>query len=141
MGLFGIGNHSGKMPKPSRVKAILEARCPKCRDGKMFEFPLTHVLKFSRMHSHCPVCGLRFEVEPGFYFGAMYISYAMSVMIFVVVGFGIYHLFDNPDYYYYMIGIPMVVLILLPVMYRYSRVLFLHLFGGIKYDTGDRTVI
>lgn len=129
------------MPKPSRLKAILEARCPKCRDGKMFEFPLIHVLKFSRMHSHCLVCGLRFEVEPGFYFGAMYISYAMSVMIFVVVGFGIYHLFDNPDYYYYMIGIPMVVLILLPVMYRYSRVLFLHLFGGIKYDTGDRTVI
>ena len=129
------------MPKPSRLKAILKAKCPKCRDGKMFEFPLTHVLKFSRMHRHCPVCGLRFEVEPGFYFGAMYISYAMSVMIFVVVGFGIYHLFNDPDYYYYMIGIPMVVLILLPVMYRYSRVLFLHLFGGIKYDTGDRTII
>jgi hypothetical protein len=80
-------------------------------------------------------------VEPGFYFGAMYISYAMSVGIFLIVGFTIFHLFDNPDFYYYMIGIPIVVLILLPLMYRYSRVLFLHLFGGIKYDSEDRRTI
>ena len=129
------------MPTPSRLKAILEAKCPRCREGHMFEFPLTHFRKFSRMHKHCPECKLRFEVEPGFYFGAMYISYAMSVLIFLVVGVAIYQLFENPDYYYYVIGIPLVVLILLPFLYRYSRVLFLHLFGGIKYDTGDRTII
>ncbi len=85
------------------------------------------------MHQHCPVCGLRFEVEPGFFIGAMYISYAMSLGLFVLVGASVYWLFNNPEFYYYMIAIPLMVLILLPLMYRYSRVLFLHLFGGVEY--------
>jgi uncharacterized protein (DUF983 family) len=129
------------MPEQSSIKAILEAKCPKCREGDMFEFPLSHLRKFSRMHTHCPVCDLRFEVEPGFFIGAMYISYAMSLGIFFTVSVVIYVLFNNPEFYFYMIGIPSTVLILLPFMFRYSRVLFLYLFGGIKYDTRDRTII
>ncbi len=129
------------MPEQSSIKAILEAKCPKCREGDMFEFPLSHLRKFSRMHTHCPVCDLRFEVEPGFFIGAMYISYAMSLVIFFTVSVVIYVLFNNPEFYFYMIGIPSTVLILLPFMFRYSRVLFLYLFGGIKYDTRDRTII
>ena len=93
------------------------------------------------MHTYCPNCELRFEVEPGFFIGAMYISYAMSLGVFFIVSALIYTLFDNPDFYFYVIGIPFAVLILLPVMFRYSRVIFLHLFGGIKKDTGDRTII
>ena len=127
------------MPVQSSLRAILEAKCPKCREGDMFEFPLSHLRKFSRMHTHCPICELRFEVEPGFFIGAMYVSYAMSLGIFFVVSFLIYTLFNNPDFQYYVIGIPLMVLILLPIMYRYSRVIFLHLFGGVKMDTGDRT--
>ena len=129
------------MPEQSSIKAILEAKCPKCREGDMFEFPLSHLRKFSRMHTHCPVCDLRFEVEPGFFIGAMYISYAMSLGIFFTVSVVVYVLFNNPEFYFYMIGIPSTVLILLPFMFRYSRVLFLYLFGGIKYDTRDRTII
>ncbi len=93
------------------------------------------------MHTYCPVCDLRFEVEPGFFIGAMYISYAMSLGIFFTVSVVIYVFFNNPEFYFYMIGIPSTVLISLPFMFRYSRVLFLHLFGGIKYDTRDRTII
>lgn len=129
------------MPIPSKLRTIIEARCPKCREGQMFEFPIAQVRKFSHMHTHCPVCGLRFEVEPGFYIGAMYVSYVMSVIIFATVSAAIYLLFNNPDFYYYVIGIPLMVLILLPFMYRYSRVLFLHMFGGIKYEAEDRTTI
>ncbi|MGI9549580.1 MAG: DUF983 domain-containing protein [Aurantibacter sp.] len=107
----------------------------------MFIFPLSHLKKFSRMHTHCPHCDLRFEVEPGFFIGAMYISYAMSLVILFLTSAWIYLLFGNPDFYFYIIGIPIVVLSLLPLMYRYSRVLFLHLFGGVKYDAQDRTYI
>lgn len=129
------------MPEPSRLKAILKAKCPKCREGDMFEFPLIRWRKFSRMHTHCPVCSLRFEVEPGFFIGAMYVSYGMSLGIFAVVSTLIYLIFNNPEFHFYIIGIPLVVLILLPVMYRYSRVLFLHWFGGVKFDIQDKTFI
>ena len=129
------------MPEQSNLRTILEAKCPKCREGDMFEFPLSHLRKFSRMHTHCPTCSLRFEVEPGFFIGAMYISYAMSLGIFFSVSAGIFIIFNNPEFYYYVIGIPLMVLILLPVMYRYSRVLFLHLFGGVNFDKRDGTII
>ena len=89
------------------------------------------------MHTHCPHCNLRFEVEPGFFIGAMYISYAMSIVVFLVVAALVYLIFNNPQFYYYMVAIPLMVLILLPVMYRYSRVLFLHAFGGVKYEKED----
>jgi len=122
------------MPEKSVLQAILEARCPQCRIGKMFKHPLSQVSKFSDMHTHCPSCQLRFEVEPGFFIGAMYVSYAMSLALFVVVSLGVYLLFNNPSFYYYIIAIPLVVLILLPIMYRYSRILFLYGFGGVKYQ-------
>lgn len=129
------------MPEPSQLTAIRKARCPKCRQGAMFVYPLRNLTRFSQMNTHCPVCKLRFEVEPGFFIGAMYVSYGMSLGIFAVVSTFIYFIFNNPAFHFYIIGIPLVVLILLPVMYRYSRVLFLHLFGGIKYDIRDRTTI
>ncbi|MEY4912742.1 MAG: hypothetical protein RL025_569, partial [Bacteroidota bacterium] len=39
------------------------------------------------MHQDCPHCGFHFEIEPGFFWGAMYISYAFSVAVSVTFGF------------------------------------------------------
>lgn len=122
------------MPEKSRFQAILRGKCPRCREGNMFVYPPLNFSRFSKMNTHCPQCALRFEVEPGFFIGAMYVSYAMSITVFLVVGFLVYQIFDNPDFYYYIIAIPIMVLILLPFMYRYSRILFLHAFGGVKYE-------
>jgi hypothetical protein len=35
------------------------------------------------MHACCPVCGLHFEREEGYFLGAMYISYGMSATILI----------------------------------------------------------
>jgi uncharacterized protein (DUF983 family) len=35
------------------------------------------------MKHSCEVCGQRFEPEPGFYYGAMFISYIFSAWVFV----------------------------------------------------------
>ncbi len=86
------------------------------------------------MPTHCEVCGLRFEREPGFYDGAMYISYAFSVALTIIVGFSIYFIFDNPDMWVFMTAIISIVLLLFTTMFRYSRILYLHGFGGIEYD-------
>jgi hypothetical protein len=39
------------------------------------------------MHERCPVCGLRFEREPGYFLGAMYISYALGVVTIALLAF------------------------------------------------------
>ena len=41
------------------------------------------------MHQDCPHCGFHFEIEPGFFWGAMYISYAFSVAVSVALGFSL----------------------------------------------------
>ena len=40
---------------------------------------------FPKMHERCPVCGLRFEREPGYFLGAMYISYALGLAIIAII--------------------------------------------------------
>ncbi len=88
-----------------------------------------------QMHENCPVCGLRFEVEPGFFFGAMYVSYAFSVALFTTIAIALSVLGDYPVWVY-AVSIVVAVILLFPYMFRYSRVIFLHLFGGVSYDPG-----
>lgn len=121
------------MPKRSRSAAIAAGKCPRCREGDMFPYSLFNFTKFTRMNKTCPVCGLQFEREPGFFFGAMYISYAFSVAVFVAVGVALSILGDFP-LWYYLIGVSVAITLLFPVMFRYSRVLFLHFFGGVDFD-------
>ena len=65
--------------KSSTIADIFRQRCPRCRMGKIF--PRSVFLGFPKMHQRCPVCQLRFEREPGYFLGAMYISYGLGVVI------------------------------------------------------------
>ena len=49
-------------------------RCPRCGEGAIFEGPF-------RTRETCPVCGLRFEREPGYFVGAIYLNYGVTVGI------------------------------------------------------------
>lgn len=122
------------MSKRSSTRAILEAKCPRCRKGDMFQYPFPKVLKFYKMHTHCPICNLRFEIEPGFFFGAMYISYAFTSALLLGTAFFIYYLFDDPRMIVYIAVVPLVALLFLPLFFRYSRVVYMYLFSGISYD-------
>ncbi|HEY9486896.1 MAG TPA: DUF983 domain-containing protein [Chryseosolibacter sp.] len=85
------------------------------------------------MNEKCPNCELRFQPEPGFYQGAMYIGYAFTVAVMVIVGLTLYFLGDPSEWVY--IGTVIAIMILLvPWNYRYSRIVYLYAFGGIKYD-------
>lgn len=80
------------------------------------------------------MCGLRYEPEPGFYWGAMFISFAFSTGIMLVVGFLVYHLLNDPDVWVYILAVAVVTVLLMPFSLRYSRALMLYLFGGVHYD-------
>ena len=61
----------------SALQSIYRQRCPRCRSGQIFRVPLWR--GFLSMHERCPVCGLKFEREPGYFLGALYFSYALSI--------------------------------------------------------------
>ena len=87
------------------------------------------------MNETCPHCGVGFEPEPGFYQGAMFVGYAFTVAVIVIVGLLLYYLGDPSEWVY--IGIVTAVMLLLsPLNYRYSRILYLTFFGGLKYNPG-----
>ncbi|WP_242922305.1 DUF983 domain-containing protein [Pontibacter liquoris] len=124
------------MSQPSRLGAILACRCPRCRRGEVFTHSALKLRKFDEMHENCPVCGLHYEVELGFFWGAMYISYAFSVIIVLLTGISLYYLANDPDMWVYLTVVASTVLILTPILFRYARILLLHFFGGITYDPG-----
>lgn len=103
----------------------------------MFTHPKYNIRHFDKMHEQCPECGLNFEVEPGFYTGAMYVSYAFSVAIFIIVGFFLFIFFNDPDIVVYVLSTLLTIIILFPILFRYSRVIYLHLFGGINYNPAN----
>lgn len=117
----------------SKLTAMVEGRCPQCREGKMFKYPFWRVDKFSEMNENCPVCGLKFEIEPGFWFGAMFVSYANTIALLVILGVSVFYIFNDPPVLYYIIPVTILSLITVPFNFRISRSVFLHLFGFVKY--------
>jgi uncharacterized protein (DUF983 family) len=121
------------MHEISTSTAILKAKCPRCHIGDIYKQPALHP-GFSQTYKTCPHCGLMYEQEPGFFFGAMYISYAFTVAILLTTSFVLYFGFNDPPTLVYMITVPLVTLLFVPLSFRYSRVLYLYAFGGIRYD-------
>jgi len=58
-------------------KDMWNNKCPRCRKGDIFVKPLD-ILKPLDMPEKCTMCGQATEPEPGFYCGAMYLSYAIA---------------------------------------------------------------
>ncbi|WP_299825957.1 DUF983 domain-containing protein [uncultured Pontibacter sp.] len=117
--------------KNSLLYSIATAKCPRCREGEMFPGGL-YTTRFADMHSSCPCCGQAYEPEPGFYYGAMYVSFAFNVAAFLVSLF-ILSQFVEEVTMGMMIGVVAVVVIgLLPVIFRLSRIIWINFF--VRYE-------
>jgi uncharacterized protein (DUF983 family) len=118
------------MKERTKLEAIVLCKCPRCRQGDLFE----KGFGFPKARKNCPVCGVRYEKEPDFFQGAMYVGYAFSVALFIVVGFTTFYVFDDPEPWVYIAVIVPLVLVLSPLNLRYSKSLFIHLFGDFEYE-------
>lgn len=118
--------------KTSSAAAFLRGKCPHCRKGDIFSYPVFKLTRYHAMHEYCTHCGTRLVPEPGFYQGAMYVSYGFTVATLAIVSL-ILRFAGNPSELTYIISIIACAILLAPLNYRYSRILYLYLFGGIKY--------
>ena len=87
---------------------------------------------FLTMNRECPVCGLVFEREPGYYTGAMVVSYAIAVPTFGLIVIAL--LLAGIDAAIALLVGGAVYLFLAPFIFRYSRVVWLHLDWAIDPD-------
>lgn len=92
--------------------------------------------KLFDMPKSCPNCGQPYELEPGFWYGTAYVSYALTVAFSVssfVAWFVLIGMSTEDDRFFYWLTINVVLLIVLqPWFMRLSRVIYLYFF--VKYN-------
>jgi uncharacterized protein (DUF983 family) len=116
----------------SFIYSILNAKCPRCREGSMFPGGTLYTRKFADMHPACSCCGQTFEPEPGFYYGAMYVSFGFSTAIFLMVFITLQFFVTEISTIMMGVAVLVVMLGLLPVSFRLSRALWIYIF--IRYE-------
>jgi len=84
------------------------------------------------MHPACPVCQLSFEPEPGFYFGAMFVSYAINTLQFFFAWGLLVYFYPSYTLVHLLTLLFGVVMLSLPFTFRLSRAIWLVLF--VRYD-------
>ncbi len=105
-----------------RLAAIVNQRYPRCLQGQVFATLL-------RIHEQCPLCRLPFEREPGYFTGAMYLSYGVAILVTAPVWLMMAWLGRSLREVLLVIG-PLLVAGS-PWLFRYARVLWLHLDQGV----------
>jgi len=122
------------MAYTSKINAVVSAKCPRCRRGDLFKNSM-YGFAPQKMYENCPHCGLRYEIEPGYFYAAMYVGYAINVALGVTVGFATYFITqEDQSPWIYIIVILLASVLLAPLNFRYSRVILLHwLSPKIKY--------
>ena len=105
------------------VRGILRQVCPRCREGAIFRASLWR--GYLAMHERCPVCGLKYEREPGYFLGAMYFSYLLSLPPGLIIVLLLWRWtgwrFDSV-----MLGAFVCYLPLVPAVTRWARVVWLY---------------
>lgn len=112
---------------PNRFNAFVRARCPQCHEGKLFSHGPFHPLKFNETVSHCPVCGVKIEPEPGFFWGAMYFSYTLVVGLVLFLGIVMFSIYDDPPLDILLGVVLGTLILLLPLIFRLSRLLMIYI--------------
>ena len=71
------------LPKGSKLYSIIFLNCPRCHKGKFFEANPYKLSNFNKVKERCPKCDLKYSIEPSFYTGSMYVSYAVGIAVAV----------------------------------------------------------
>lgn len=117
-----------KTLKGTKLYSILTGTCPVCHIGKMYvDSNPYHLDQTLKMYKHCTHCNTKFKLEPSFFYGAMYVSYALGVALAIAI-FIICYYFIGISRTATFIVIILSMIILLPVILRTSRNIWINIF-------------
>jgi|ERR1051326_3602535 uncharacterized protein (DUF983 family) len=113
----------------SFVASVLQNKCPNCAEGNFFETNNPYNLKkFAAMNKSCPVCGMDFIQEPGFYFGAAIMSYVLQVGVIFIL-FAFFQFMIEIPIWYFIALLSGILILLAPLTFRISRLLWINMLG------------
>ncbi|MGI0105596.1 DUF983 domain-containing protein [Salinimicrobium sp. TIG7-5_MAKvit] len=118
--------------KGNKLYSIFTGTCPVCQEESMYKEDNPYkISKLFAMHDRCSNCGTKYKMEPSFFFGAMYVSYAVGIA-FATAAFVISYFFLSLPLLPTFIIIVATLVIFLPVIVRWSRNIWVNFF--FSYD-------
>jgi len=121
------------LKRGTKLFSVVKNKCPKCHQGDFFIS--SNPLNFKdnlKIHKNCPNCGLKYMIEPSFFYGAMYVSYALTVAI-AVATFIICQLLDM-NLVWTLATIIIVLILMIPYLVRISRLIYINMFVSYHGD-------
>jgi uncharacterized protein (DUF983 family) len=126
----------GIFKKGTKLYSILNYKCPRCHEGEVFKNSNPYALgDMFELHETCSHCGLRYEFEPGVFYGAMYVSYALTVALGVAT-YILGEIFFDPTVLQIVLALVVVLILGSPLILRLSRITWLNFF--VKYEPQRR---
>lgn len=118
--------------KGSKLYSIFTGTCPVCQEESMYKEPNPYkISRLFAMHERCSNCNTKYKMEPSFFFGAMYVSYAVGIA-FAVAAFVIAYWLLKLSLLTTFIIIVGTLVVFLPVIVRWSRNIWINFF--FSYD-------
>ena len=114
--------------KGTKLYSILHFKCPQCHEGDFFVSNAYNFKKVGEIYTNCYKCNLKFSKEPGFYFGAMYISYAIGIAIFIASYSANWLLRLNASLLQILSFVGTLLLIGTPYLFHLSKIIWANLF-------------
>jgi uncharacterized protein (DUF983 family) len=122
------------LKKGSKLNSILTGTCPRCQNESMYldKNPL-HFTKMLKMNEKCSHCDLKYQIEPSFFYGAMYVSYGLNVAL-GVAAFILSYVIFNSSIKIAFISIIASNFVLFPFVLRWSRNIYINMFVSYNPD-------
>ena len=117
--------------KGNKLYSVIYNCCPRCQSDKFWpkNNPYKNILvNHSGDIGSCKNCNLKYEIEPGFWYGAMYVSYGLTVFIAMLTWLIMYIFNKEMDVFIQISIISFMIITLFPVVYFLSRLLWINLF-------------
>ena len=121
--------------KGNKLYSIIYNYCPRCHTGKFWpeSNPYKNLFVINGGNiGCCKNCNLKYEIEPGFWYGAMYVSYGITVSISILAWFIVNALNKDLNFSILISIISLVLIILSPVVYFLSRLIWINI--CVSYD-------
>lgn len=119
--------------KGSKIYSMLTGCCPKCHQESMYSTKNAYILSETlKVNERCSHCNTKYRIEPSFFYGAMYVSYAVGVA-FGVAAFVISYLIFETSLTTTFIAIVGTLILFMPIIMRLSRNIWINMF--MSYDT------
>ena len=118
--------------KGSKLYAIFTGVCPKCHKESMYVNPNPYkISQLFEMKTRCSHCNTKYQIEPSFFYGSMYVSYAVGIA-FAVAAFVVSYLILESSLNMSIVAIIITLVLFYPVIVRWSRNIWINIF--MKYD-------